>query len=290
MNIRDLQYIVEVAKESHFAKAAKQLFVTQPALSLQIKKLEEELGVRIFERSNKAFLVTEIGKKIIKKAEEILSQVEEIKALAKNSIDPYSGELLVGAFPTFAPYFFPKLVKQVGKNFPKIKLLLLEEKSELLLQKLTEGKLDFIVLAESFDDKNLTFVKLMEEEFLLAVNPDHEFAKIKIVDPSKIDFSQMILLEEGHCIRDQVINFCSKIHLSNWQSFKATSLESIKQMVIAGSGITLIPQIAAEKTKGIAYVKLSNAPKRKIFIVYRKQNPKKELIEELSKNLIASPN
>ena len=179
MNIRDLKYLIAVAKEQHFARAAEKSFVSQPTLSMQIKKLEDELGVQIFERSQKNFLITKVGAEIIKKAEIILREAEEIKNIAKNSLDPMSGELRIGAFPTLAAYFFPKIIKKISKEFRKLKLLLVEEKTETLLGKLKSGEIDAAFIAMPCQDDGLENKKIFSEEFLLAVSQKHQLAKKK---------------------------------------------------------------------------------------------------------------
>ncbi len=280
MNLRDLKYLVTTAKEGHFARAAQKSFVSQPTLSMQIKKLEDELGVQIFERANKKFLITPIGKELIKRAEIILRVAEEMKILAKNSIDPFSGELSIGAFPTLAPYFLPKIVKTISKNFPKITLLLIEEKTEKLIEKLKEGEIDAAFIAMPISGNEFESVKIFEEEFLLAVPDNHPFARKKIIKQKELEGVKLILLEDGHCLRDQALAVCARIGAGE-QTFKATSLETLKQMIIAGSGITLIPQIAAKKEEGIAYVKIEKAPRRLIGLYFRKSSPKAKLIKEL---------
>lgn len=281
MNLRDLKYIVSVAKEANFARAAKKSFVSQPTLSMQIKKLEDELGIKIFERSKKKFLITKIGAEILKKAEIILHEESEIKNLAKNSIDPYSGELFIAAFPTLAPYFFPDFVKKISKKFPKLKLLLVEEKTETLIKKLKNGEIDAAFLALPIIEKEFESIKIFEEEFLLAVSSKHEFAKRKIINQSELKGKELMLLEEGHCLREQALEACSMIGTFEAQTFRATSLETLRQMIIANSGITLIPQIAAIKNPKISYIKIEKAPKRVIAMFFRKNSFKKDLLKDV---------
>lgn len=283
MNLRDLKYIVNTAKEGNFAKAAKASFISQPTLSMQIKKLEEELGVQIFERENKKFLITKVGKEIIKKAENILQQAEEIKILAKNSLDPYAGELTIGAFPTLAPYFLPNAVRKISKEFPRLKLILIEDKTAQLIAKLKNGELDAALIAMPISENEFEGIKIFEEEFLLAVPKNHPFTKKKIIKQKDLEGEKLILLEDGHCFRDQALEVCAKIGAGE-QTFRATSLETLKQMVIAGSGITLIPEIATKKESGIVYIAIEKAPKRVIGFYFRKSSPKKELIKKINFN------
>lgn len=284
MNLRDLKYLISVAKEQHFARAAEQSFVSQPTLSMQIKKLEEELGVQIFERSQKNFLVTKVGKEIIKKAEIILREAEEIRNIAKNSKDPLSGELRIGAFPTLASYFFPKVVAKISKEFPQLKLLLIEEKTEELLRKLQSGEIDAAFIAMPVLNDALGFKKIFEEDFLLAVPKNHTLAKQKKIHAKDLKGQSLMLLEDGHCLRNQALEICSMMGAFEQQDFKATSLETLRQMVISGAGITLMPEIAVKKEDKIAYIKIANAPKRTIGLYWRKSSARSALLKEISKN------
>ncbi len=285
MNIRDLKYIVAVAKEGHFAKAANQVFVSQPTLSMQIKKLEEELGITIFERSKKNFLVTKAGAEIIKKAEIILREAEEIKNIAKNSRDQYVGDFVIGAFPTLAPYFLPQITAKINKKFPKLKLFLVEEKTEKLISELKSGRIDAALLAMPIIDEDFDSIQIFEEDFLLAVSKKHELAQKKEVKLRDLKEKELMLLEDGHCLRDQALEICSMAGALAQQSFKATSLETLRQMVAVGSGITLIPEIAAKKDNKISYIKINHAPKRRIGLFFRKTSVRKELIREMAKNM-----
>lgn len=283
MNLRDLKYLVAVAKEQHFARAAEKSFVSQPTLSMQIKKLEDELGVQIFERSQKNFLVTKVGKEIIKKAEVILREAEEIKNIAQNSKDPFSGELRIGAFPTLASYFFPKVIGKISKKFPQLKLLLIEEKTEELLRKLQNGEIDAAFVAMPVSNETLLSQKIFEEDFLLAVPRNHALAKKKKIESKDLKGQSLMLLEEGHCLRNQALEACSMLGALEQQDFRASSLETLRQMVINGAGITLMPKIAVRTEDKISYIKIDHAPKRTIGLYWRKSSTRKSLIEEIIK-------
>ena len=283
MNLRDLKYIVTVASEGHFAKAAQKSFVSQPALSMQIKKLEDELGVQIFERGGKNFLVTEIGKKIIKKSEIILREVAEMKNIAQNSKDPFGGEFRIGAFPTLSPYLFPKVAQKISKKFSKLKLLLIEEKTEELIKKLQNIELDAALIAMPIAEDGLMVEKIFEEQFLLAVPKNHELTKSKKkITKKDLQGKVLMLLEEGHCLRDQALEACSMMGAFEREDFKATSLETLRQMVISGAGITLMPEIAVKKEDKISYLEITNAPKRIIGLYWRKISTRKDLIKEMA--------
>jgi LysR family hydrogen peroxide-inducible transcriptional activator len=283
MNIRDLRYIVEVARSKNFARAAENCFVSQPALSMQIKKLEDELGVKIFERNLKKFLVTEIGKEIIKKAEVILHEEQSIKNLAKTAQDPLGGELRIGAFPTLASYFFPDAVKNISKKFPKIKLFLVEEKTEILIEKLKKGEIDIAFLAIPIADSDLEYIKIFSEKFLLASSKNHELAKKKKISSGDLKGKNLMLLEDGHCLRGQALEACSMFGAFEEQNFRASSLETLREMIKAGNGITFIPEIAAKKDDKISYTEIANAPTRSIGLYFRKSFIRKELAEEIAK-------
>ena len=283
MNLRDLKYIVEVAREKNFARASEKVFVSQPALSMQIKKLEETLGVEIFERDKQNFLITPVGAEIIKKAEIILQESEEIKMIAKNSKDPHKGEIRIGAFPTVASYFLPNFVKNIHKKFPHLKIFLIESKSNELVAKLKSGEIDFCLLAMPIKDDNLIGEKIFSEKFLLATPKGHPFSKKSKIQIKELRKQELMLLEDGHCMRDQALEICSMVKAFENQDFKATSLETLRQMVANGTGITLMPEIAVRSDDKISYVKIFNAPFRTIGIYYRKSSVQKNLIKEIIK-------
>lgn len=284
MNLRDLEYLVSVAKYKHFGEAARKCFVSQPALSMQLKKLEEELEVQIFERSNKIIMVTRVGQKLIDKANEILQNATEMMDIAKNSHAPLAGEMRIGAFPTLAPYFLPKIIPKIIKKLPKLKLLLLEEKTEILIENLKKGQIDAAFLATPLpaDDHSLSIKELFCEPFYLAVAHNHHFAKLASINQTDIKDETLLLLQEGHCLRDQALEICSMMGASENQDFRATSLETLRQMVAGNVGITLIPQLAIQKNDGISYIPFKNSkPSRTIALVYRKTYARKELIEKI---------
>jgi LysR family hydrogen peroxide-inducible transcriptional activator len=283
MNLRDLKYIVEVAREKNFARASAKVFVSQPALSMQIKKLEETLGVEIFERDKQNFLITPVGAEIIKKAEIILQESEEIRMIAKNSKDPHKGEIRIGAFPTVASYFLPNFIKNIHKKFPHLKIFLIEAKSDELITKLKSGELDLCLLAMPIADDNLIGEKIFSEKFLLATPKGHPFSKKSKIQIKELKKQELMLLEDGHCMRDQALEICSMVKAFENQDFRATSLETLRQMVANGTGITLMPEIAVRTDDKIAYVKIFNAPFRTIGIYYRKSSVQKNLIKEIIK-------
>jgi LysR family hydrogen peroxide-inducible transcriptional activator len=283
MNLRDLKYIVEVGRERNFARASEKVFVSQPALSMQIKKLEDSLGVNIFERDKQNFLINPAGLEIIKRAEIILQESEEIKLIAKNFNDPFAGEIRIGAFPTVATYFLPNFVRNIHKKFPKLKIFLLEEKSDTLLEKMREGLIDATLLAMPINDDSLIGEKIFSEKFLLATPKGHALSRKSKIQIKELKNQELMLLEDGHCMRDQALEICSSVKAYENTDFQATSLETLRQMVANGNGITLIPEIAVRNDDKIAYTKIFNAPFRTIGMYYRKSSVRKPLIKEIIK-------
>lgn len=288
MNLRDLKYIVAVAETKSFVHAAELCFVSQPTLSMQIKKLEKSLNVKIFERNNKRVLVTEIGKQIVETARHILQDAEHIKALAKNEQDPFAGNFTLGAFPTLAPYILPKLIPLIKEKLPRLRLILVEEKTMVLVQQLKDGLIDAALLAGPINDDTLQTEKLFDDEFKLAVAKNHPLAKQTVIKLDELIGQPLLLLDEGHCLRDQALQFCQLNGVDEEQNVRATSLETLRQMVIAGTGITFIPNIAIQNNNDkIRYIPFENPqPKRTIYLVSRKTNPRTELMQQLKKLII----
>jgi LysR family hydrogen peroxide-inducible transcriptional activator len=288
MNLRDLKYLVAVADYKSFRKAADATFVSQPTLSMQIKKLEDFLQVTLIERTNKKVLMTPIGLEIVSIARKILQDADNISTIAKAAKNPLIGELKLGAFPTLAPYLFPNIIVDIVKKFPDLKMLLVEEKTEILTNKLKVGQIDLAFLALPINEPELEFVKVFSEDFYLAVPKNHKLAKQKSVTTKDISDEKIMLLEDGHCLREQALEVCSTIGALEDKSFRATSLETLRAMVSAGSGITLMPKIAIKDDKNIAYIPFessknnSTKPQRDIALVWRKSSVRKELFKKIA--------
>lgn len=284
MNLRDLQYLIAVADLRSFNKAADKCHVSQPALSNQIRKLEETLGVTLFERNNKRVMVTEHGEAMVIIARRILNDVKAMHELAQSAQDPLAGKFRLGAFPTLSAYLFPGLVGKIIRNMPKLKLVLVEEKTHVLIDQLKRGVLDAAFLALPVTDEQLAVQPLFEDEFLLAVQPQHSLAKHKSVTQDDLRNNKLLLLDEGHCLREQALSICQLAGLEEEQDFRATSLETLRQMVKAGTGITLMPKMAIQPNeKDICYIPFA-APKphRTIALVSRKTSARKAVIQKLS--------
>lgn len=282
MNIRDLKYLVSLVEHQHFGRAAEACFVSQPALSMQIQKLEEILGIKLLERTNKSLLFTGEGTIIAERAREILNQVDEIHNIAKLAKNLYSGELKIGIFPTLAPYFLPTIIPPLSKKYTQLAFYLIEEQTPNLVDKLKKGKLDAAFLALPTMESFKTF-PLFEEEFLLAIPRNHSFANLKTIKQNTLDNKELLLLEDGHCMREQALSFCQKMNAKETQNFRATSIETLRHMVAAGIGMTLMPKLACDKNKNISYKPFSlPKPTRSICLAWRETTAKHHLLEEIA--------
>jgi LysR family transcriptional regulator, hydrogen peroxide-inducible genes activator len=283
MNLRDLRYIVAVADLNSFVHAAERCFISQPTLSMQIKKLEDSLGVQLFERSNKKVMVTEVGMLIVASARKILEEADNIKQLAEQAHDPLSGNLRFGAFPTLATYLLPGLVPLIKQALPRIRLILVEEKTDILLDQLKSGTIDMALLALPVADDSLQITALFDDTFFLAVNSEHAFADRPYVSQNELEGQSLLLLEEGHCLRGHALQVCQLTGAEEQQDVRATSLETLRQMVRAGTGMTFMPNIAVRPVdEGVRYIPFdSPAPKRTIALVRRKTCVREVLVAEL---------
>lgn len=275
MNLSDLRYLVAVADHRHFGRAAEACFVSQPTLSTQIKKLERELGVELFERHPRQVLLTAAGEQVLQHARRAVAEADGIREVARQARDPESGSLRLGIFPTLGPYLLPHIVPALHQRFPHLELLLVEEKTEVLLQRLHDGVLDVAMLALPVEGDHLHTEPLFDEHFVLAVPADHPLASRKrSVNLSVLAGEQLLLLEEGHCLRAQALSVCHLNGAAERHGFRATSLETLRQMVASGGGITLLPELAVQPpVPAYAGVRLLHfsapAPSRRIGMVWR---------------------
>ena len=250
MTLTELKYIVAVARERHFGKAADACFVSQPTLSVAVKKLEEELDVKLFERSANEITVTALGEEIVRQAQSVLEQAANIKDIAKRGKDPLAGALKLGVIYTIAPYLLPDLVRQVITHLPQMPLMLQENFTVKLLEMLRTGEIDCTILAEPFPDAGLAVAPLYDEPFFSAVPSQHPLAKLSSVTTEALKSETMLLLGSGHCFRDHVLEVCPEFARFSSdaegirKSFEGSSLETIKHMVAAGMGITLVPRLS----------------------------------------------
>jgi LysR family hydrogen peroxide-inducible transcriptional activator len=277
MNLRDLRYLVALAEHKHFGRAASASFVSQPTLSTQIRKLEEELGVALVERTSRKVFLTEVGREIAQRARDVLGEIEQIRAAAQRTRDPESGTVRLGIFPTLGPYLLPHVVPAIRERFPRLELLLTEEKTEVILRLLREGRLDAGILALPVHDDQLHQEFLFEEDFVLAVPEGHALAAKASLKLEDLAEQNLLLLEDGHCLRDQALEVCQLGGAMERSGFRATSLETLRQMVAAGVGITLLPSLAvkppAASSANIHLVPFrGNPPSRRIAMVWRKSS------------------
>ena len=286
MNLRDLAYLVALAEHRHFGMAAEASFVSQPTLSTQIKKLEEELGVILVERTPRKVLLTEVGTQVVARARDILNEVEQIRAIAKRTLDPEAGTLRLGIFPTLGPYLLPHIVPLMRARYPRLELQLFEEKTEEVLTLLREGKLDAGILALPVHEDSLHSEFLFEEPFVLAVPQAHPLAQRTHLKVSDLANQSLLLLQDGHCLRDQALEVCHMSGANEKSGFRATSLETLRQMVAADAGITLLPTLAVKPPVASApNVHLipfdGTAPSRRLAMLWRKSSAKHAFLQQL---------
>ena len=281
MTLTELKYIVAVAREKHFGHAAEACFVAQPTLSVAIKKLEEELGVTLFERGGSEVSTTPLGAQIVAQAERVLEQTAAIKELAKQNKDPLVGPFRLGIIYTIAPYMLPPLVKTLIDRVPQMPLVLQENFTVKLLELLRQGELDAIVVALPFPDQGLVVQPVYDEPFVVAVPEHHAWATRKSVSSDELKSETMLLLGNGHCFRDQVLEVCpdvARFSTSNdgiARTFEGSSLETIRHMVASGIGITVLPRGSVpdmQATDGmLRYIPFSDpVPSRRVVIAWRK--------------------
>ncbi len=253
MTLTELKYIVAVAREKHFGRGADACHVSQPTLSVAIKKLEEELQVKLFERNANEIAVTPLGEEIVRQAQSVLEQAENIREIAKRGKDPLAGALRLGVIYTIGPYLLPDLVRHAIAMTPQMPLMLQENFTVKLIEELRMGEIDCAILAEPFPDANLAIAPLYDEPFMAAVPSSHPLAQLSSITAEELKKETMLLLGNGHCFRDHVLEVCPEFarFSSNSdgirKSFEGSSLETIKHMVAAGMGITLVPRLGVPK-------------------------------------------
>ena len=298
MTLTELRYLVAVARERHFGKAAEACFVSQPTLSVAIKKLEEELDVKLFERGSNEVTVTPLGLEIVRQAQVVLEQVADLKEIARRGNDPISGPLRLGVIYTIAPYLLPDLVQLSIARAPQMPLILQENFTVKLLEMLRAGEIDVAVLAEPFPDAGLATAALYDEPFQIAVPKKHPLARRKRISAEELKNETLLLLGTGHCFRDHVLEVCPEYagFSSNAngirKSFEGSSLETIKYMVAAGMGVTVVPQLSvpAEPDRHIAYIPFADpGPTRRIVLAWRRSFTRYEAIAELRNAIYACP-
>ncbi len=296
MTLTELRYIVAVARERHFGRAAEACFVSQPTLSVAVKKLEDELGVVLFERGTGEATPTAIGERIVEQAQRTLEQAGAIKDIAKQGKDPLSGPLRIGVIYTIAPYLLPGLVRLLHRRAPQMPLHLQENYTHRLRELLKQGDIDAAILALPFDEPGFALQPVYDEPFVVALPRDHAWAKRKSLQSSELKKETMVLLGTGHCFRDQVLRANPELDRfaggdGLQKTFEGSSLETIRQMVASGVGITVLPATSVPtrvpRDSLLAYVPFAApVPDRRVVLVYRKSFTRKAAIETLRKAII----
>jgi LysR family hydrogen peroxide-inducible transcriptional activator len=300
MTLTELKYIVAVARERHFGRAAEACFVSQPTLSVAVKKLEEELDVKLFERGTSEVTVTPLGEQIVRQAQQVIEQAATIKDIAKLGKDPLAGPLRMGVIYTIGPYLLPDLVRQAISRVPQMPLMLQENFTTKLLEMLRLGELDCAILAEPFPDTGLAVAPLYDEPFVAAVPSAHALAKRKSLAAEELKAETMLLLGTGHCFRDHVLEVCpeyarfasqpSSTHEGFRKSFEGSSLETIKYMVASGMGVTVVPRLSVptEKQPHIKYIPFTKpVPTRRVVLAWRRTFTRYEAIAALRNAIYA---
>lgn len=286
MNFRDLKYLITLEKLRHFRKAAEQCFVSQPTLSGQIKKLEDELGIQLVERSSRKVIFTNAGLDIVAKAKTILLEKNALEDIASSHMSPMKGTLHIGLIPTVAPYLLPIIISTVKEAFPDLVLYLYENKTSTLLKELDEGQLDCIILPILPEMQTQKKYSLYIEPLELAIPDSHQWSKKKTIPISKLQGENLLMLEDGHCLRDQAMGFCFVAGAVEDNSFKATSLETLRHMVSAKSGLTVFPKLAVPNSRnqnGVIYLPFkAPEPTREIVLLCRQNNARDECFTQLS--------
>ena len=298
MTLTELRYIVAVAREKHFGHAAEACFVSQPTLSVAIKKLEEELDVKLFERGASEVSVTPLGEEIVRQAQQVIEQAAAIKEIAKRGKDPVAGPLRVGVIYTIGPYLLPDLVRETIASVPQMPLVLQENFTVRLLDMLRTGELDCAILAEPFPDTGLAIASLYDEPFMVAVPTSHPLAKRASISAEELKNETLLLLGTGHCFRDHVLEVCPEYarFSSNAEgirkSFEGSSLETIKYMVAAGMGLTVVPilGVSKEAQPHVTYIPFSGSvPTRRVVLAWRRTFTRYEAIAALRNAIYACP-
>jgi len=295
MTLTELRYIVAVARERHFGRAADACFVSQPTLSVAVRKLEEELNTQIFERTNTEVSMTSLGALIVDQAQRVLEEANSLKHLAMHGQDPLSGPLRLGAIYTIAPYLLPSLVRIARKRLPNVPLFLEENFTVRLLEILRQGALDCLVLAEPFASAGLNQIDLYDEPFLVAVPKGHPWEFRTSIPHRELKEQNTLLLGTGNCFRDHVLGVCPELNrfgsgatLGEQRSFEGSSLETIRQMVASGIGISVMPRTSVADPEAtdqlIRYIPFEDPiPTRRICLVWRKNFPRAAAMEEIAK-------
>jgi LysR family hydrogen peroxide-inducible transcriptional activator len=291
LSIRQLEYVVAVAETLGFHRAAERCHVSQPTLSAQVQHVEAVLGVRLFERDKRRVLVTPAGAEIVARAKRALVEVADLVAAASRLGDPFTGTLRVGVIPTVAPYLLPEVTPAIARRWPRLRLVLREEKTADVVRSLEEGTLDAGLLALEADIGDCAHAEVARDPFVVALPREHPLARKRAVRPDDLDAASVMLLEDGHCFRAQALALCAKAG-AHEADFRATSLATLAQMVSSGAGVTLLPAMAVpvENRRGQLEIRpfVAPAPRRTIALVWRPRSPFAGALRELASEMKSS--
>ena len=291
MNIRDLEYLVALAEHKHFRRAADACHVSQQTLSGQIRKLEDELGIILLERTSRKVLFTQSGLLLVDQAKTVLREVKLLKEMASNQGKEMTGPLHVGVIPTIGPYLMPHIVPALQNAFPDLELFLYEAQTHQLLEQLETGRLDCAIVASVRETEPFIEVSLFKERMLLAVAENHPWAKEQTIPMSMLKDREMLMLDDGHCLRNQALGYCFTAGAKENSHFQATSLETLRNMVAANAGMTLMPELAVlseGERGGVKYLPCQPEPSRDVILVYRPGSPLRARYERIAEAIANS--
>lgn len=289
MNIRDLEYFVALAEYRHFRKAADSCNVSQPTLSGQVRKLEDELGVMLLERTSRKVLFTQTGLMLVEQAREVLRNVQIFREMASKQGEDMSGPMHIGLIPTVAPYLLPHIISLLHEAYPQLELYLHEAQTNIIVSQLEQGKLDCAILAAVKETESFIELPLFHEPMCLAASIDNPLCKEKSVKLSSLKGEKFLMLEDGHCLRDHAMGYCFQAGIEEDKRFRATSLETLRSMISAGRGITLFPELAAPKERvrdNVCYIPCTDpVPSREMVLIYRPGSPLRSRYEQIAKTI-----
>lgn len=299
MTLTELRYIIAVAREKHFGRAASACHVSQPTLSVAIRKLEDELGISLFERGPGDVSLTPTGEKIVEQAQRVLEDIESIKQLAKSGQDQLGSPIRIGAIYTIAPYLLPSLLPQLQKRAPNMPLHIEENYTSVLTEKLKQGELDAIIISYPFEEPGIITEPLYDEPFVVAMPTQHEWTRKKTIKTEQLTDATMLLLGPGNCFRDQVLEVCpgltkkSNFGSDTQQTLIGSSLETIRHMVATGAGIAVLPCTSVNlSTPDYKLLEIrpfgKPVPRRRVALAWRKGYPRQQAIDVLLESLQAT--
>ncbi|WP_297001714.1 MULTISPECIES: LysR substrate-binding domain-containing protein [unclassified Thalassospira] len=286
-SIKQLKYLVALSETGHFGRAAEACFITQPSLSAAISELENLLGAQLVERNKRQVLMTPLGQEVVSRARSILQEVDELTTMAQAASDPLSGPIHIGVIPTIGPYLLPDVMSSLKAGFPKLQPLLREDQTAKLIELLMAGKLDIALIALPIDENWLEEFELFEDRFVFACAPNNPLTHKKHLEIGDIKDEKLLLLEDGHCLRDQALEVCHKAGWSKSADFQANSLSTLVQMVGAGIGATLLPEMSLEvearRPDLLKIIPFKNpVPIRRIGMVWRRSSARKSEYRQLA--------